>query len=304
MTVMDFFNIFNKCIILTTTTMRLPEWIKTGKVIGDHKTKKVLRSHGVSTVCEEARCPNKGHCFSKPTATFMILGDSCTRNCGFCSVNSSRPALPDPKEPEKVALASKEMGLKYVVITSVTRDDLPDGGAGQFAETIRMVRRYLPKAGIEVLTPDFLGNREALKIVLDAGPDVFNHNIETVPRLYSQVRPQAVYRQSLEVLKAAREIAPSIATKSGLMVGLGESFDEVISVMRDLRKAGCRILTIGQYLRPGRENLPVVEYIHPEVFDRYRETALELGFGSVASGPLVRSSMNAEEMYSTRNNGA
>ncbi len=284
--------------------MRLPEWIKTGKVIGDHKTKKVLRSHGVSTVCEEARCPNKGHCFSKPTATFMILGDSCTRNCGFCSVNSSRPALPDPKEPEKVALASKEMGLKYVVITSVTRDDLPDGGAGQFAETIRMVRRYLPKAGIEVLTPDFLGNREALKIVLDAGPDVFNHNIETVPRLYSQVRPQAVYRQSLEVLKAAREIAPSIATKSGLMVGLGESFDEVISVMRDLRKAGCRILTIGQYLRPGRENLPVVEYIHPEVFDRYRETALELGFGSVASGPLVRSSMNAEEMYSARDNGA
>ncbi|MEC4684489.1 MAG: lipoyl synthase [Nitrospirota bacterium] len=284
--------------------MRLPEWIKTGKVIGDHKTKKVLRSHGVSTVCEEARCPNKGHCFSKPTATFMILGDSCTRNCGFCSVNSSRPALPDPLEPEKIALASKEMGLRYVVITSVTRDDLPDGGAGQFAETITMVRRYLPKARIEVLTPDFFGNRDAVKTVLKARPDVFNHNIETVPRLYSQVRPQAVYRRSLEVLKAAQETAPSIPTKSGLMVGLGESFDEVISVMRDLRSVGCRILTIGQYLRPGRENLPVTEYVRPEVFDRYREVALELGFSFVASAPLVRSSMNAEEMYSAREDGA
>ncbi|GBE36328.1 lipoyl synthase [bacterium BMS3Bbin07] len=284
--------------------MRLPEWIKTENIIGEHKTKKVLRSHGVSTVCEEARCPNKGLCFSKPTATFMILGDSCTRNCGFCSVDSSPPALPDPLEPEKVALASKEMGLKYVVITSVTRDDLPDGGAGQFAETIKMVRQHLPKARIEVLTPDFLGNRGALKIVLDAGPDVFNHNIETIPRLYSQVRPQAVYRRSLEVLTAAREIAPSIPAKSGLMVGFGETFEEVVTVMRDIRAAGCRILTIGQYLRPGRQNLPVVEYIHPEVFDRYRETALDLGFSFVASGPLVRSSMNAEEMYSAREDGA
>ena len=279
--------------------MRLPEWIKTGNIIGDHGTKQVLRAHGVSTVCEEARCPNRGHCFSKPTATFMILGDSCTRNCGFCSVDSSRPALPDPDEPERVALASKEMGLRYVVITSVTRDDLPDGGAGQFAETVRMVRRHLPEAGIEVLTPDFLGDSDAVKTVVDARPDVFNHNVETVPRLYSRVRPQADYRRSIGVLAAASREAPSMRTKSGLMVGLGESFEEVVSVMKDLRAAGCSMLTLGQYLRPRKENLPVVEYVRPEVFDRYREAALELGFSFVASSPLVRSSMNAEEMYST-----
>ncbi len=284
--------------------MRLPGWIKTKNVLGEHKTKQLLRFHGLSTVCEEARCPNKGHCFSKPTATFMILGDACTRNCGFCSVRSSRPALPDPAEPEKVALASREMGLRYVVITSVTRDDLPDGGAGQFAETIRMVRHHLPEAGIEVLTPDFLGDRIALKQVLDARPDVFNHNVETVPRLYPRVRPQADYRRSLAVLAAAAEEAPDIRTKSGLMVGLGESFEEVVSVMRDLRAAGCSILTIGQYLRPGRDNLPVVEYIRPEVFDRYREAALGLGFSHVASAPLVRSSMNAEEMCSDSAGGS
>ena len=227
----------------------------------------------------------------------MILGDSCTRNCGFCSVDSSHPAPPDPSEPERVALASKEMGLRYVVITSVTRDDLPDGGASQFAKTVKMLRGYLPETRIEVLTPDFLGDRKALKRVLDACPDVFNHNIETIPRLYYQVRPQADYNRSLTILEMAKETAPLIPTKSGLMVGLGESFNEVVSVMRDLRAAGCDILTIGQYLRPGRSNLPVVEYIHPGIFDRYREAAVDLGFNFVASGPLVRSSMNAEELY-------
>ncbi len=277
--------------------MRLPDWVRTGSTAGGRETRRTLRSLGLSTVCEEARCPNKGRCFEKPTATFLILGDSCTRSCGFCSVDSSRPSPPDPSEPARVALASKALRLRYVVITSVTRDDLPDGGAAHFAETITMVRSSLPGAKIEVLTPDFQGDEGALKKVLDASPDVFNHNIETVPRLYPVVRPQADYSRSLRVLRAAGEIAPSIPVKSGLMVGLGETFDEVLSVMRELRSAGCEVLTVGQYLRPGRRNLPVVEYIHPDLFERYREAALRIGFTRVASGPLVRSSMDAEEMY-------
>lgn len=274
---------------------RLPDWIKV-KLNGLHETKQVLRSHALATVCEEARCPNIGSCFSKPTATFMILGFHCTRNCGFCNVESSLPLPVDPNEPERVAMAAKEMGLRYVVITSVTRDDLPDGGASHFAETIRAVRRHLPNVGIEVLTPDFKGDVNALRVVLEARPDVFNHNIETVPRLYSEVRPQADYKRSLTVLKIAKELS-KVKTKSGLMVGLGEEFDEVVAVMKDLRESGCDYLTIGQYLRPSKKNLPVKEYIRPEVFDRYREEALKLGFKGVASGPLVRSSMNAEEMF-------
>jgi lipoic acid synthetase len=276
---------------------RLPEWIRQSHITGRHNTKRILRSYRLSTVCEEARCPNKGYCFSKPTATFMILGDICTRNCHFCSVSSGQPLGVDPEEPKRVALAAKKMQLRFVVITSVTRDDLPDGGAEQFARTIRKVREYLPKAKVEVLTPDFKGSFDALKKVLDAGPDVFNHNIETVPRLYKKVRPQADYRRSLRVLRMASEYNPEIPTKSGLMVGLGENFDEVVSVMEDLREAGCTILTIGQYLQPGRDNLPVVEYVRPEVFERYREIAFQLGFRYAASGPLIRSSMNAEEMY-------
>lgn len=278
--------------------MRLPEWIKTQSFTGLHSTKQKLRSHRLSTVCEEARCPNIGACFSKPTATFMILGSRCTRNCGFCSIDSSLPQPPDAEEPERVAHAAFDMGLKYIVITSVTRDDLPDGGAMHFSKTIMAVRNLLPNTRIEVLTPDFRGDSGALMTVLTAGPDMFNHNVETVPRLYPAVRPQAVYEQSIRVLRTAKDLAPHISTKSGLMVGFGEIFSEVVEVMEDLRLAGCDFLTIGQYLRPSRQNLPVAEYVHPEVFDKYREAGLNLGFKAVASAPLVRSSMNAEEMFS------
>ncbi|MCI0469865.1 MAG: lipoyl synthase [Nitrospirae bacterium] len=279
--------------------MRLPEWIKT-RTSDLHQTKTLLRSHRLLTVCEEARCPNKGICFSKPTAAFMILGDYCTRDCGFCSVKTAAPANVDPDEPERVAEAAEEMGLRYIVITSVTRDDLPDGGALQFAATIKAVRSRLPFARIEVLTPDFRGDFNAVKTVIEAAPDVFNHNIETVERLYPQVRPQAVYRRSLDLVKAAKGINPAIKTKSGIMLGLGETIEEVRGALCDIIRAGCDFLTIGQYLQPTKKNLPVVEYIRPEVFEDLRKAALDMGFAFVASGPLVRSSMNAEEMY---NNG-
>ncbi len=285
------------CILLLS--MRLPEWIKT-RAEGLHPTKNLLRNHGLSTVCEEARCPNKGLCFSKPTAAFMILGDYCTRNCAFCSVkpgSSGDMAGVDPSEPERVAAAAFDLGLKYIVVTSVTRDDLPDGGAVQFAETIRAVKRKLPDAQVEVLTPDFKGDAGALSTVLEAGPDVFNHNMETVKRLYPRVRPQADYKLSLDVLARAKTIAPHIKTKSGLMLGFGETRDEILEAFRDIRNAGCCLLTVGQYLRPSKKNLPVVEYIRPEVFDELKEAALLSGFEFVASGPLVRSSMNAEEAY-------
>jgi lipoic acid synthetase len=278
---------------------RLPHWLRRRHSLSElHQLKGMLRSHGLSTVCEEARCPNKAECFSKPTATFMILGSSCTRNCGFCSVTSARPMPPEEEEPRRVAMASKEMALRYVVLTSVTRDDLPDQGAGQFARTIREIRRGLSDAGVEVLTPDFGGRRELLETVLNAGPDVFNHNVETVPRLYGTVRPQADYARSIGLLALAGKISPDVKTKSGLMLGLGEELDEVREVLKDLRGAGVELLTIGQYLRPAKENLPVVEYVEPAVFDGLREEALEMGFSFVASGPFVRSSMNAEEMYS------
>ncbi len=227
----------------------------------------------------------------------MILGSHCTRNCGFCSVDSSLPEPPDREEPERIAMAAKEMGLRYVVITSVTRDDLHDGGARHFAETIYAVRRNLPGAKIEVLTPDFRGRLDDLKTVLNAVPDVYNHNVETVPGLYPVVRPLADYRRSLSLLKHAKEISPDKYTKSGLMLGFGERAEEVIGVLRDLRAAGCDLVTIGQYLRPSRSNLPVVEYLKPDVFASLRLQALSMGFRYVASGPLVRSSMNAEEMY-------
>jgi lipoic acid synthetase len=278
--------------------MRLPDWIKAKSSTGLHATKQMLRSRRLSTVCEEARCPNIGVCFSKPTATFMILGSRCTRNCGFCSVESASPLSPDPDEPERVALAARDLGLKYVVITSVTRDDLPDGGAGQFSRTVTAVRKLLTGAKIEILTPDFKGDTAALETVLESGPDVFNHNVETVPRLYAVVRPQADYERSLGVLDAAKKMAPWIRSKSGLMVGLGETIEEVFSLMRDILSTGCDYLTIGQYLRPSVRHLPVVEYITPATFEKYREAALSMGFRGVASAPLVRSSMNAEEMFS------
>jgi lipoic acid synthetase len=276
--------------------MRLPDWIRTSYA-DLHDTRRLLRRHGISTVCEEARCPNRGQCFSKPTATFMILGSNCTRNCGFCSVNSAAPGPVDRREPENVAGAAAEMGLRYVVITSVTRDDLPDGGAGHFARTIEAVRKRSPAAHIEVLTPDFGGDFDALRIVLDAGPDVYNHNVETVERLYPTVRPQADYHRSLSVLANAREDAPNIFVKSGFMLGLGETRDEVKHLLKQLRESGCDLVTIGQYLQPTRNNLPVVEYVAPAAFEELRLIALGMGFKYAASGPLVRSSMNAEEMY-------
>jgi lipoic acid synthetase len=278
--------------------VRLPEWLK----VKHHPArlrgmKRHLRGHGLATVCEEARCPNQPECFHKPTAAFMILGSSCTRNCGFCSVDAALPAPPDPEEPARVAQSARDMGLRYVVVTSVTRDDVPDGGASHFARTIRALRAELPEARVEVLTPDFKGDAQALDVVFAARPHVFNHNVETVPRLYPEVRPQAVYRRSLEVLHRASSAAPGMATKSGLMLGLGETYEEVMQVLRDLREAGCTMLTVGQYLRPTVRNLPVREYVHPDTFERLRLEALDMGFGFVASAPLVRSSMNAEEMY-------
>jgi lipoyl synthase len=227
----------------------------------------------------------------------MILGSSCTRNCGFCAVRSSSPEKVDETEPENIAAAVEELRLRYVVITSVTRDDLQDGGAGQFAKTIKALRRRTPKARIEVLTPDFMGNMDSLRKTLDAGPDVFNHNIETVARLYPAVRPGAAYERSLFVLQQAKRIAPHIYTKSGFMLGLGEGLIEVAGILKDLRKVDCDFVTIGQYLRPTKRNLPVVKYILPEVFEDVKMQALDMGFKYVASGPLVRSSMNAEEMY-------
>jgi lipoic acid synthetase len=277
--------------------LRLPEWIRVKGFYGLHDTKRILRNHEVTTVCEEARCPNIGNCYSKPTVTFMILGSKCTRNCGFCSVESSRPEPPDPQEPERVAQAAKEMGLKYVIITSVTRDDLPDGGAGHFANTVKAVRNILSGVKIEVLTPDFTGDLGALMTVLGSKPDVFGHNVETVPRLYPVVRPQADYLRSLHVLKYAKEIAADMHTKSGLMLGLGETFEEVTEVLNDLWEGGCDSVTMGQYLRPSKKNLPVVEYIRPEIFETLRNRALNMGFKYVASSPLVRSSLNVDEMY-------
>ena len=231
----------------------------------------------------------------------MILGASCTRNCGFCSVNPSAPESVNEDEPENVARAAREMGLKYVVVTSVTRDDLPDGGAGQFARTIASIRGRLPSAKIEVLTPDFKGDLDALKTVLSARPDVFNHNVETVDRLYAVVRPDADYRRSLYVLQTAAAMASDVLIKSGFMLGLGETAEEVTALLRDLRLAGCDFVTVGQYLRPSRNNLPVVEYIAPAAFEKLRQTALDMGFKYAACGPLVRSSMNAEEMYKNVN---
>jgi lipoic acid synthetase len=276
--------------------MRQPDWIKV-RSTGTHGTRKILRHYNVSTVCEEAKCPNQGKCFSNSTATFMILGDRCTRNCSFCAIESSNPLPPDPFEPERVAEAALALGLKYVVITSVTRDDLPDGGALQFARTIRALKNIENILKIEVLTPDFKGDIEALKTVLDERPDVFNHNVETVPRLYSTVRPMAGYPTSINILKTAKKLYPVIKTKSGIMLGLGEKEPEVLSVIKDLRDAGCDFLTIGQYLQPRRNNLPVVEYIKPEVFEQYRIKGLEMGFTAVASSPLTRSSLDAGEMF-------
>lgn len=272
---------------------RLPPWLKKSfKSQKSHDIKKLLRKRKLHTVCESAKCPNIIECFSKPTATFMILGNICTRSCGFCAVSKGNPLPVNPLEPEEVAKAVKDMGLKHVVITSVTRDDLVDGGAKQFALTIIAVKSINPRVVVEILIPDF----EPEDILKTSKPDIFNHNVETMPRLYSKVRPQADYSRSLNLLKSAREFAPEIITKSGIMVGLGEEFDEVIEVMRDLRNVGCGAITIGQYLRPSKNHLPVAKFVYPEVFDQYKNIGNELGFKYTASGPFVRSSYNAEEL--------
>jgi lipoic acid synthetase len=278
---------------------RLPEWArKAGPLApGARGVRVLLREQSLHTVCEEARCPNLGECFTRGTATFMLLGDRCTRRCAYCSVSTARPLPPDPAEPERVAEATRRLGLRYVVLTSVDRDDLADGGAAHFAATVRAVRRALPGAGIEVLTPDFRGDREALVAVLEAEPAVFNHNIETVPRLFPQLRPQGRYRLSLEVLAAAKSIRPGQATKSGLMVGLGETDEEVAPVLADLRGAGVDIVTIGQYLRPTRSHEPVRRYVTPEAFRGFEAQARAIGFPTVYSGVFVRSSFNAEEVF-------
>lgn len=259
-----------------------------------------LRGLSLNTVCESARCPNIHECFHKGTATFMILGNLCTRGCGFCSVPKGSPEKReftlDSDEPAHVARMAADLGLRHVVITSVNRDDLPDGGSRHFAETVRQVRTALPGARVEVLTPDFQGDLDAVARVLDAGPHIFNHNMETIARLYRRVRPQAEYRQSLDVLAFARSYRTDVLTKSGLMVGLGEDAVEVEALLGDLRAAGVEVATIGQYLQPSRRNLPVARYVTPAEFDRYRDYGLSIGFKTVFSGPFVRSSYMAEQV--------
>lgn len=280
---------------------RLPDWLRKSKrnSEADHDLKKMLRTRGLHTVCEEARCPNRNECFSRGAATFMILGDVCSRSCGFCSVKTGRGLPMDAlaHEPDQVAEAAAQLNLRYVVITSVNRDELTDGGAEHFAKTILAVRRRLPQSLIEVLTPDFKGNREALHTVLNAKPDTFNHNVETVPRLYLRVRPQADYRQSLDVLLNARRYSSAVVTKSGFMVGLGETGAEVKRLLEDLRASQVDVATIGQYLQPTRHHLPVEQYVHPDVFEEYKEYGENLGFRSVFSGPLVRSSYMADLVH-------
>jgi lipoic acid synthetase len=254
-----------------------------------------MRSLNLHTVCEEAQCPNIGECWNHGTATFMILGDVCTRACSYCAVAHGRPAAVDTAEPARVADAIRTLDLNYVVITSVDRDDLADGGASIFAETIRETRAQLPHCRIEVLIPDFQGNEAALHAVLDAGPDVLNHNTETVPRLYRMARSGGRYQRTLELLDRSRRYAPGIPTKTGLMVGLGEERDELVATLRDLRTVGCEILTLGQYLRPTASHAPMARYYHPDEFRELKEIALDLGFVHVESGPLVRSSYHAHE---------
>lgn len=274
-----------------------PEWLKVRAPGSENylRLKGLMRTLGLHTVCEEANCPNIGECWSHGTATFMILGDTCTRSCGYCNVTHGTPRPADAGEPVKVATAIHAMALDYVVITSVDRDDLADCGSGHFARTILETRQRLPRCRIEVLVPDFKGSEASLRVVLAAGPDVLNHNIETVPRLYRSARPGGRYDRALELLDRSRTIAPSIPTKSGLMVGLGEDWDEVVATLGDLRAAGCQIVTIGQYLRPSLANLPMVRYYTPEEFAGLKRIALDLGFGHAESGPLVRSSYHAHE---------
>ena len=278
---------------------RLPPWFK--QRLADPSVMSSM--HGLldglklHTICQSALCPNIGRCFTAGTATFLILGDTCTRRCTFCAVKKGRPRPVDEAEPENLLEAVMNLGLKYVVITSVTRDDLPDGGASQFARTVTLLRENVANITVEVLVPDFRGSEEAIRMVIASGPQVINHNVETVPRLYPEVRPGADYARSLELLYTVKNLDPSIVTKSGLMLGLGESREEVIEVMSDLREANCDLLTVGQYLQPSAQHHPVVRFIPPEEFAEYETIGQEMEFAEVASSPLVRSSYRAAELY-------
>ena len=282
---------------MTTIAERKPSWIRAKFPGGQRYTEvvRLLRDETLHTVCQEAHCPNIGECFNRGTATFMILGDTCTRACGFCAVTSGRPAPIDWTEPRRLAEAVERLNLSYVVITSVNRDDVPDGGAQIFASCIELIRRGHPETAVEVLIPDFVGNWQALATVLAARPTVLNHNVETVKRLYPRVRFQARYERSLELLKRASEWSHRLPTKTGFMLGLGEERSEVSELLVDLRRSNVDLLTVGQYLRPSNRHLPVARYVPPEEFDDIREEALSLGFRHVESGPMVRSSYHADE---------
>src|ERR1700680_1847550 len=275
-----------------------PAWLKVRFFGGENyqDLKRIMRGLGLHTVCESARCPNQGECWEHRTATFMILGDICTRACGFCAVPSGKPLGPPAEdEPDRMAEAAARMGLRYAVVTSVNRDDQPDGGAAIFARTISEIRQRVPACKVEVLIPDFRGDWTALKTVIAARPDVLNHNTETVPRLYHEVRKGAIYGRSLELLRRAKSLAPEMPTKTGLMLGLGEEREEVLAAMQDLAAQGTDLLTLGAYLQPTREHLPIVRYVHPDEFPEYKKLGEQMGFAHVESGPLVRSSYHAFE---------
>lgn len=278
---------------------RLPEWFKIPKPDAKalNSMNRLVKDKHLHTVCHEANCPNKGVCFEAKSVTFMILGKNCTRNCNFCNVTFEEPMPVDGNEPSHIAESVRDLGLKHIVITSVTRDDLADGGAGQFAKTINEIKRLNPKTTVEVLIPDMQANRDHLNIVVKAKPDVIGHNLETVSRLYETVRPDAIYKRSLEVLKLIKSLDPEIYTKSGIMVGLGETPQEVEGLMADLRAVGCDIFTIGQYLRPSDQHLEIVEYVHPDTFKHYETKGKALGFKAIAAGPFVRSSFNALAVF-------
>jgi lipoyl synthase len=286
----------------SSDTRRLPQWLRrpiaaSGEFLA---TEELLSELELNTVCRSAKCPNRGECYASGTATFLVLGSSCTRGCRFCAVETRAPEPPDPDEPERVAEAARRMGLRHVVVTMVTRDDLADGGAAHVVAVVGAVRAAMPDAAVEVLVSDFAGSAAAVDAVAAARPDVFNHNLETVPRLYHAVRPSANYRRSLDVLARAREVAPDTPTKSGLMLGLGETTDEVRQVMDDLRAQRVEMLTLGQYLRPSSAHLPVAEFVTPEVFAELARDAYRRGFTAVASAPFVRSSYHAGELEGSR----
>jgi lipoyl synthase len=281
----------------TSAKPRKPEWLKIKLTTGEpyQELKQVMRSKTLHTVCEEARCPNIYECWANRTATFMILGDICTRACRFCAVKTGLPTELDLQEPERVAEAAEQMGLKHCVVTSVARDDLKDGGASIFAATVKAIRKRMPFCSVEVLIPDFLGNSESLQIVMDVNPDILNHNIETVARLSNRVRAKAKYPRSLELLRRAKEMKPDIPTKSSIMLGLGETYEEILQAMDDLRAVDCNILTLGQYLQPSSSHLDVFRYVHPDEFAALKEEGLKRGFSHVESAPFVRSSYHAHE---------